>query len=74
MQISQKYGELILYRLHPPSWLQSIPVAKTRAADMAALQTIITETPVQNDVQRWCCQDYVIEALERSNEEKIVED
>jgi hypothetical protein len=29
---------------------------------------------VQNDVQGWCCQDYVMEALEGLNEEQIVDD
>jgi hypothetical protein len=32
---------------------------------MTELHRIITETPVQNDIQGWCCQDYVMEALER---------
>ncbi|KAI2619937.1 hypothetical protein GGR54DRAFT_109053 [Hypoxylon sp. NC1633] len=55
------------------SWIESIPVAEIQAADMAELHRIITETPVQNDVQGWCCQDYVM-ALEGLNEEQIVDD
>jgi hypothetical protein len=35
------------------SWIESIPVAEIQAADMAELHRIITETPVQNDVQGW---------------------
>jgi hypothetical protein len=56
------------------SWIESIPVAEIQPADMAELHRIITETSVQNDVQGWCCQDYVMEALERLNEEQIVDD
>lgn len=56
------------------SWIESIPVTEIQAADIAELHRIITETPVQNDVQGWCCQDYVMEALEGLNEEQIVDD
>jgi hypothetical protein len=56
------------------SWIESIHVAEIQAADMPELHRIITETPVQNDVQGWCCQDYVMEALEYLNEEQIVDD
>ena len=45
-----------------------------KPAEMADLHKIITGTPVQNDVQGWCCQDYVMEALEGLNEEQIVDD
>ena len=56
------------------SYLESIHVAEIQPADMAELHKIITETPVQNDVQGWCCQDYVMEALEGLNKEQIVDD
>jgi len=56
------------------SWIESISVAEIQPADMAELHKIITETPVQNDVQGWCCQDYVMEALEGLNNEQIVDD
>ena len=56
------------------SWVESIHVAKIQPVDMAELHRIITETPVQNDVQGWCCQDYVMEALESLNAEQIVDD
>jgi hypothetical protein len=44
-----------------PCWVE----AEIQPADMTELHRIITETPVQNDIQGWCCQDYVMEALER---------
>jgi hypothetical protein len=56
------------------SFIESIPVSEIQPADMADLHKIITGTPVQNDVQGWCCQDYVIEALQGLNDEQIVDD
>ncbi|KAF4627053.1 hypothetical protein G7Y89_g11103 [Cudoniella acicularis] len=53
---------------------ESIPVAEIHPTDIAELHRVITETPVQNDVQQWCCQDYVLEALEGLNNEQIVDD
>ena len=55
-------------------FVESVPVAKINQTDTAELHRIITETPVQNDVQGWSCQDYVIEALELLNGEQIVDD
>jgi hypothetical protein len=55
------------------SWTESITVAEIKPADMAELHKIITRTPVQNDVQGWCYQDYVMEALEGLNKEQIVD-
>jgi hypothetical protein len=55
-------------------FVESVQVAQIQEADVAALDEIIRSTPVQNDVQGWCCQDYVMEALELLNEEQIVDD
>jgi hypothetical protein len=49
-------------------------VAEIQASDMAELHRIITKTLVENDVRGWCCQVYVMEALEGLNEEQIVDD
>jgi len=55
-------------------YVESVEVAEINSDDVADLDRIIRATPVQNDVQGWCCQDYVLEALETLNQEQIVED
>jgi hypothetical protein len=55
-------------------WRESTLVAKIQPADVDNVRRIITETLVQHDCQGWSCQDYVLEALKRLNEEQIVDD
>ena len=55
-------------------FVESIGVAEINPNDLNQLDQIIKNTPVQNDVQGWCCQDFVVEALELLNEEQIVDD
>jgi len=55
-------------------FVESVGIAEIQPDDLAELDRIIRETPVQNDVQGWCCQDYVLEALELLNNEQIVDD
>ena len=56
------------------SLVGSIFIAEIQPADIKQLHETITSTKVQNDVAEWCCQDYVLEALEALNEEQIVDD
>lgn len=56
------------------SFVESIKVADVSADDVAALHNIITNIPVQNDVQGWSCQDYIMEGLDALHEEQIVDD
>jgi hypothetical protein len=55
-------------------YIESVKVAEIQPGDIAELDRLICATLVQNDVQGWCCQDYVMEALKALNEEQIVED
>lgn len=54
--------------------VESVEVAEIQSNDLSELDRILRETPVQNDVQGWCCQDYVLDALELLNDEQIVDD
>jgi hypothetical protein len=55
-------------------YVESVEVGEINPNDVVELDRLIRATPVQNDVQSWCCQDYVMEALEALNEEQIVDD
>jgi hypothetical protein len=55
-------------------FVETVEVADIQPNDLSELDRIIRETPVQNDVQGWCCQDYVLDALELLNDEQIVDD
>lgn len=55
-------------------FVESVEVAEIQTNDISELDRIIRETLVQNDIQGWCCQDYVLDALELLNNEQIVDD
>src|SRR5277367_6733251 len=45
-------------------YVESVEVGEIQPGDVVELDRLIRATPVQNDVQGWCCQDYVMEAIE----------
>lgn len=55
-------------------YVESVEVAEIQPGDIVEVDGLNRATQVQNDVQGWCCQDYVLEALKALNEEQIVED
>lgn len=59
---------------HSRRFVKSVEVAEIQPNDLTELDRIIRETPVQTNVQGWCCQDYVLDALELLNGEQIVDD
>lgn len=42
-------------------------------SDVRAFEAVLESVPVQNDVAHWCCQDYIIEALDPLKEEHIID-
>ena len=53
---------------------RSIFLYEVNAVDVPELKTHIEESPVDNETAEWNCQDFVIEVLEKLEEECIVED
>lgn len=53
---------------------RTIFVYEINASDLAEFKEAVSSVKIQNDVSHWNCQDYVIEILDKLEEECIIEE